>query len=161
MRERCNSPTCKAWVKYGGRGIQVCERWDSFENFYADMGPSNGLTIERNDVNGHYEPGNCVWASMRSQQNNRRNTRLVTLNGVTKSLSMWCDEFGLSFGMVAQRWRSGWTGADLFLPPGQFRTKATGNLGNRKATGSPPGYRHSEATKERIRAAGLARYSRK
>ncbi len=76
MRQRCNNPNNISYSNYGGRGITVCDRWlNSFEAFYADMGPrpSAEHSIERRDVNGHYEPSNCYWATNDIQQNNRRN----------------------------------------------------------------------------------------
>jgi hypothetical protein len=76
MIERCSNPNVKCWKDYGGRGISVCESWKNFENFYADMHDRpTGLTIERVDVNGNYEPGNCVWDDkFRQAQNHRIHT---------------------------------------------------------------------------------------
>jgi len=72
MIQRCTNPNIFQYKYYGGRGIIVCERWRSFENFLYDMGekPEN-LTIERVNTNGNYEPQNCKWATMKEQVNNR------------------------------------------------------------------------------------------
>jgi hypothetical protein len=74
MRHRCRNPTAKSFKWYGGRGIAVCERWDDFRSFLADMGrkPGPEYSIDRIDNDGNYEPGNCRWATAKQQSNNHR-----------------------------------------------------------------------------------------
>src|SRR5687767_14579755 len=73
MKYRCRSPRCGSYHLYGGRGIRVCRRWLRFENFLADMGiRPPGTTLDRLDSDGHYEPGNCRWATWDEQQETQR-----------------------------------------------------------------------------------------
>lgn len=73
MLQRCTNPRNKEYPNYGGRGVRVCDLWRQFENFLADMGPRPpGLTLDRINTDGHYEPGNCRWATASEQASNRR-----------------------------------------------------------------------------------------
>ena len=78
MKDRCLRPTNRCWMDYGGRGIVICQRWlESFENFLADMGERpEGMTLDRINVGGNYEPGNCRWATPTEQRRNARHAKL-------------------------------------------------------------------------------------
>lgn len=105
MKERCLDENSRYFHHYGGRGIFVCERWiDSFENFYADMGPKPpGMSIDRIDNDGPYSPDNCRWATQKEQTRNTRRTRLLTWNGQTLCLSDWSKITGISRKVLKKR----------------------------------------------------------
>jgi len=104
MRKRCNNPNSEDYPLYGGRGIKVCSRWDSFENFYSDMGTRpKGLSIDRIDVNGDYTPENCRWVNAKVQARNKRNSRIVSFNGATKHIREFCEELGLNASTIMTR----------------------------------------------------------
>jgi hypothetical protein len=94
-KERCQNPNTKSWPSYGGRGIQFL--YASVEALVADIGhpPSADLTIERVDVEGNYEPGNCCWATQEEQANNKRNSRKITFQGRTQTIAQWAREIGV------------------------------------------------------------------
>ena len=77
MIRRCTKETDPRYPDWGGRGIRVCSRWLNYPNFLADMGEKPpGMTLDRIDNDGNYEPGNCRWATREQQQANRRNSRM-------------------------------------------------------------------------------------
>lgn len=106
MRQRCTNPRNKSFSDYGGRGIAVSPRWESFEAFLADMGPApHGAMLDRIDNNKGYELGNCRWTTRIEQNRNRRDTILVG----GRSLRSICEERNLSFTKIYKRIRRGWT----------------------------------------------------
>ena len=108
MKSRCKRKTDTKYENYGGRGIKVCERWEKFENFYADMGDApEKLTLDRIDVNGNYEPSNCRWATQKEQQNNRRNNLIVEYRSQKYTLQQLCDHLGKNSDRVQQRLKRG------------------------------------------------------
>lgn len=111
MLRRCTDPTAVQYPQYGGRGITVCDRWlNSFEEFLADLGVRpKGTTIDRKDVNGNYEPGNCRWATNKEQMRNRRNSRIIEYDGKRLTLSAWAEITGLRHSNILQRLASGWS----------------------------------------------------
>lgn len=109
MRTRCLNPKDKNFPRYGGRGITVCAQWGDFKNFLADMGERpKGCSLDRKDANGNYEPGNCRWATEIQQQNNRTNSYLITLHGVSLSLTQWARKTGIARETIRGRIVSGW-----------------------------------------------------
>ncbi len=110
MRGRCTNSARRDFHRYGGRGIIVCERWQSFEAFYEDMGPrpTSQHSIERRENDGHYDPGNCYWATRKQQARNRRTNRLLTFNGETRCLTEWAEILGMRPITLTSRMRAGW-----------------------------------------------------
>jgi hypothetical protein len=119
MRTRCMNRNGKNWADYGGRGIEVCERWNDFTAFYADMGPrpSPKHSLDRLDVNGNYEPGNCRWATVKEQRRNIRTNRLLTHHGKTMTVAAWADELGVRKGILYTRLFNGWSDEKVLTQP--------------------------------------------
>jgi len=104
MLSRCLNPNVSRYARYGGRGIKICERWLTFANFYADMGPRPpGMTLERIDNDGNYEPSNVRWATRKEQECNKSTTIKVVLNGHEMTLSDACRATGVSYNAVRKR----------------------------------------------------------
>jgi hypothetical protein len=111
MIHRTTNPKHSEFSRYGSRGIFVCDEWHSFECFYNDMkdGYLPGLSIDRIDNNLGYSKQNCRWATKKEQANNRRSSRLFTIDGITKTLAQWVDDSGLKSSTVRQRlYTYGW-----------------------------------------------------
>ena len=112
MKDRCYNPNFRDYKNYGGRGITICEEWQTphswkggraFRKWALENGYADNLTLDRIDVNKGYSPENCRWVSMKEQQNNKRNNRLITYNGKTQTIALWCEELNLPFSTVKNR----------------------------------------------------------
>ena len=127
MRERCNNSTNKRYPNYGGRGIKICERWSNdFMAFFEDMGPrpTSQHSVDRIDVNGDYEPGNCRWATSEEQNNNRRDNTFYSFRGETYTLSKWARILNVPFALIRKRVETGWPIEEAFtLPSGAKRAR--------------------------------------
>jgi hypothetical protein len=111
MLNRCRNPNNPSFSYYGARGITVCERWqNSFEAFLADMGPkpSTGHSLDRIDVNGHYEPANCRWATRSEQNSNTRQNTFITFRGECRTQQEWSTITGIPRGTIHYRLKAGW-----------------------------------------------------
>jgi hypothetical protein len=115
MRYRCYSPSNAKYPIYGGRGIKVCDRWlESFENFLADMGEKpEGMTLDRIDPNGNYEPENCRWATPAQQANNLRTVRYLEHNGARHTITEWASILGTTRPAIIMRMRRGETISEI------------------------------------------------
>lgn len=105
MRARCERLSRPDYVRYGGRGIKVCERWGDYNNFEADMLSSyrKGLSLDRVNNDGDYSPENCRWATAFEQANNKRTSRKVTFNGMSMGISEWARYLGIKESTLGMR----------------------------------------------------------
>lgn len=104
MRQRCERENHAQWKDYGGRGIKVCVRWETFENFLEDMGrrPGKGYSLDRRDNSKGYDKENCRWATYVEQNNNRRSNHRIQYGDRTQTVTEWCRELGVSEGRFRQ-----------------------------------------------------------
>lgn len=120
MIARCHTESDASYHRYGGRGIFVCDRWrESFDNFLADMGnkPSPRHSMERRDNEGPYSPDNCIWATMKEQNRNKRNNHRLLAFGKTVTLAEWAEETGIPYGTLWWRIKSGMTAEKALTMP--------------------------------------------
>lgn len=118
-RNRCSNPNLEDYHNYGGRGITFCARWDDFNLFWKDMGPTwaEGLSIDRIDTDGNYEPENCKWSTPLEQAANRRNNVIIDTPQGRMTVTDAARVFEIKRVTLNARVRSGRTGADLFEKP--------------------------------------------
>lgn len=120
MRNRCSNPNIREYRYYGARGISVCKEWDDFLVFLSDMerGYSKGMSLDRINVNGNYQKDNCRWATSKEQGNNKRNNVLLTIDGVTKTISEWADISGIPTPTIYWRYKFyGWSDKEAVFTP--------------------------------------------
>jgi len=112
LKQRCYNPKSPFYSYYGGKGIVLCDEWLNYKAFHAwamSHGYKDGLSIERERINGIYEPDNCSWIPKSHQARNRSMSVVVEYNGEIKNLSDWCDLLGKNKKMLGQRLRRGWS----------------------------------------------------
>ena len=120
MRERCSTPSCKAYANYGGRGISVCDEWNDYAVFYkwaVSTGYEDGLSIDRIDSNGNYCPENCRWATSTEQANNTRRNVKIAYKGVSHTISEWSKIFGIKYTTLYMRLQRGMSIEKAFRNP--------------------------------------------
>ena len=119
MKARCCDPKQISYPLYGGKGVTVCDRWMTFENFVEDMSPRpTGTSLDRIDGNGPYCKENCRWATAVEQGRNKSNNRLVTIYGLTKPVSFWTEISLVPAKTIYARLDYGWNGKRaVFTPP--------------------------------------------
>jgi hypothetical protein len=118
MRYRCERPKDINYAKYGGRGIRVCERWQSFSNFLADMGPRPpGASLDRINNDGDYEPSNCRWATASEQNINKPSVPKYEIDGEALSAAEWALRMGVPVRLISNRIWRGWDPREAILTP--------------------------------------------
>lgn len=125
IKQRCGNPKKANYHNYGGRGISVCPRWSRFEDFLRDMGECPpGMSIEREDYDKNYEPGNCKWATVLEQARNRRSNHRITFDGRSQPISVWAEEIGMSEDTLRKRINRGWPLERALVGPTTLLKKA-------------------------------------
>ena len=128
IKARCFNSSNKSFKDYGGRGITVCDEWkNDFKAFYdwaMANGYKEGLSIDRIDVNGNYEPDNCRWSNRKVQARNKRNNHLIEFHNEIKCLMEWCEIYKINRKTVKNRLERGWKlGEALTIPPRKIKGK--------------------------------------
>lgn len=131
MITRCTNENTPNYARYGAKGISVCDRWLMFENFLADMGerPDNKTLDRFPDSNGNYEPGNCRWATLKQQCENRRSTRWIEHDGTRLSVSEWAKRLGINTATLIQSLNKHPIDVALRERTAPYTKRASANLG--------------------------------
>ena len=119
MKGRCKYPSTDYYKRYGGRGITYCEEWDVFLNFYEwskSSGYKDGLTLDRINNDGNYEPSNCRWITQKEQMSNTSQNIFVEIDGVTKTIAGWSEQTGIKHKTLSIRYHKGDRGQRLIRP---------------------------------------------
>lgn len=128
MKTRCNNKSVHNYRNYGGRGVTVCDEWNTdfvrFKEWAEKNGYKDGLTLDRIDVNGNYEPSNCRWVTVKQQENNRRNNHYLTIEGVTKTLTEWCELYKAHPSTVINRLNTGCTPKEALTLPLYYKWRS-------------------------------------
>ena len=128
MKDRCYNENSPIYHRYGGRGIQVCERWSNFSDFYDDISDlSNfgrpGYSLDRIDNDGDYTLDNVRWATQQEQTNNRSTNTIISYNDETHTLAEWSRELGINYNTLKGRFRHGWPVERAFTKKAKYTTR--------------------------------------
>lgn len=130
MKQRCDYKRAPSYHRYGGRGITYDPRWAEFKNFLLDMGERpEGHNLERKDSNGNYTKDNCRWATMKEQQNNRRNNVMITVGETTKTAGEWSEVMNIPVARILARHRQGWSDLESISSDRSKRSRANKEWG--------------------------------
>ncbi len=116
IKQRCYNPKNSRYNRYGSLGVYMCDEWKNFINFYTwavNNGYTDALTIDRIDNKGPYSPENCRFISNNVQQLNKSNSRIITIENISKTVKEWCEQYGINRNTFTWRINNGWEGKSL------------------------------------------------
>lgn len=129
MRQRIHNPKRNCYERYGGRGITIDPRWDSFATFLEDMGKAPPLhSLDRKDTNGNYCKDNCKWSTASEQQRNRRDNRMLTFKEQRKTIWEWSEITGIGVQVIATRIKKNWDAERILTTPVEAKFSHAGRV---------------------------------